>query len=97
MFAKVLLNQLDSIPEKPAAYPEFSMFRELPAWGIYIRHAVDIEFNNLRLSCNKKDYRTAIVMDDVHHAQFSGTTIREVGNKKALHQQHSSEIIFNKK
>src|SRR5204863_8185008 len=47
MFAKILLDQLDSIPEKPTAYPEFSMFHELPAWGIYIRHARDIQFNNL--------------------------------------------------
>lgn len=96
MFAKVLLNQLDSIPEKPAAYPEFSMFRELPAWGIYIRHARDIQFNDLHLSCNKKDYRTAIVLDDVHHAQFSSTTIKEVGNKKTWHQQNSTGIVFNK-
>jgi polygalacturonase len=96
MFAKVLLDQLDSIPEKPAAYPEFSMFRELPAWGIFIRHAKDIQFNNLKLSCNKKDYRTAIVLDDVHHAQFMSTIIKNVGNKKTLHQRNSEEIIFNK-
>src|SRR6187399_396158 len=36
LFAKVLLSELNSVPEKPSAYPEFSMFRELPAWGIYI-------------------------------------------------------------
>ena len=96
MFAKVTLDLLDSIPEKPAAYPEFSMFRELPAWGVYIRHAKDIQFNNLQLICNKKDYRTAIVLDDVHHAQFLSTTAREPGNKKTLHQQKSSEVIFNK-
>jgi polygalacturonase len=96
MFASVSLEQLDSIPEKPAAYPEFSMFRELPAWGIYIRHAKDIQFTNLRLSCGKKDYRAAIVLDDVHHAQFGATTIKEVSNRKTLHQKNSTEIFFNK-
>lgn len=32
-------QELESIPEMPAAYPEFSQFKELPAWGFYVRHA----------------------------------------------------------
>ena len=94
LFAKILLNELDSVPEKPAAYPEFSMFRELPAWGVYIRHGKDIQFTNLKLSCNKKDYRTAIVLDDVHQSRFVSTTIKEPEKKKPLHQHKSSAIIF---
>jgi hypothetical protein len=94
MYAKVLLNELDSVPEKPAAYPEFSMFKELPAWGVYIRHAKDVQFSNVTLSCGKKDYRTAIVLDDVYHSQFTSMDIKEPGSKKAFYQYHSSEIIF---
>jgi polygalacturonase len=94
LFAKILLNELDSIPEKPSAYPDFSMFRELPAWGVYIRHARDIKFINVTLLCGKKDYRTAIVLDDVHHAQFISMNSKEPGNKKPFYQHHSTEIIF---
>lgn len=94
MFAKILLNELDSVPEIPASYPEFSKFKELPAWGVYIRHAKDIKFNNLTLSCGKKDYRTAIVLDDVHHSEFVKTTIKEHDKKKSFYQHNSSEIIF---
>jgi polygalacturonase len=93
-FAKVLLNQLDSVPERPAAYPEFSMFKELPAWGIYIRHAKDIEFSNVTLTCNKKDYRTAVVLDDVHNSKFLSMDIKEPAAKKSFHLHKSSEIIF---
>ncbi|MEP7108025.1 MAG: glycosyl hydrolase family 28 protein [Ferruginibacter sp.] len=93
-FAKIMLDKLDSIPEKPAAYPDFSMFRELPAWGIYIRHARDIAITNLGLSCMKKDYRTAIVLDDVHHSRFITMDIKEPGNKKAFYKHNCSEIIF---
>ena len=93
-FAKILLNELDSVPELPAGYPEFSKFRELPAWGIYIRHASDIKFNNIRLFCGKKDYRTAIVLDDVHHSEFVSTTIKEADKKKPLYQYKTSAIIF---
>lgn len=94
MFAKVLLDQLDSVPEKPGAYPEFSMFRELPAWGIYIRHASDIRFNNLRLSCGKKDYRTAIVLHDVYHSGFTSTSVKEPQHKKSYYQYKSTDIVI---
>jgi polygalacturonase len=94
LFAKVLLNELDSVPEKPAAYPEFSMFHELPAWGVYIRHAKDIQFNNVTLSCSKKDYRAPIVLDDVHHSEFNAMNVREPAGKKAFYQYHCTEIIF---
>ncbi len=94
MFAKISLDYLDSVPEKPAAYPDFSMFRELPAWGIYIRHAKDIQFDKLTLLCGQKDYRTAFVLDDVHHSQFMSMDIKEPGNKKPFYQYHCSEIIL---
>ena len=64
------LDELDKVPEMAASYPEFSMFRELPAWGFYIRHARGIIFENVVLICSKKDYRTPVVMDDVHGATF---------------------------
>ena len=94
MFAKVSLNELDRVSEEKATYPEFSKFKELPAWGIYIRHASGIKFTNLKLSCAKKDYRTAIVLDDVQRAEFITTTIKEVDKKKPLYEKNSSGVIF---
>lgn len=93
LFAKISLESLDSVPEKPAAYPDFSMFRELPAWGIYIRHAREVQFTNLKLMCEKKDYRTAIVLDDVHQSTFLSSDIKEPGNKKKFYMNKSTEII----
>ena len=93
-FAKSSLNELDKVPEMAASYPEFSKFLELPAWGIYIRHASGIQFNDLKLSCEKKDYRTAIVLDDVHHSEFISTTVKEPEKKKSSYQYKSSEIVF---
>jgi len=74
----------DSIPELPANYPDFSMFKELPAWGLYIRHARGIQVRNLHLSCAAKDYRTAIVLDDVGGATWEATEVKEPGNKKTF-------------
>ena len=83
-FAKIGLDKLDSIPEVLAKYPEFSMFRELPAWGFYIRHAKNITFENVTMTCEKKDFRTAVVLNDVQGAIFKALTITEPGSKKIL-------------
>lgn len=91
-FAKVLLNELDKVPEKPFSYPDFSMFGELPAWGIYIRHAKNILLNNLQLSCSRKDYRVAIVLDDVHQASLLSMAIQARDNKKTVYLNNSTEI-----
>ncbi|AHF16111.1 glycoside hydrolase family 28 protein [Niabella soli] len=77
---------LDSIPEMPTAYPEFSQFKELPAWGFYVRHAEGIRFDNIRLRAKEKDYRPAIVFDDVKGATLNKINITEPGsgNKKEI-------------
>jgi len=93
-FANVSLNELDSVPENAAAYPEFSMFRELPAWGMYIRHAEDIRTHDVDLSCIRKDYRTAIILDDVHLSQFDSVNIKKPGSNKVFYQVHSSGNSF---
>jgi len=94
MFAKVGLNELDSVPDRFAAYPEFSMFKELPAWGAYIRHATNVQFNNVSLFCAGKDYRTAIVLDDVHDSKFLAVKVDGQGSKKPLFQYKSAGIVI---
>ncbi|MGJ7032728.1 hypothetical protein GGU45_003238 [Niabella hirudinis] len=74
--------ELDSIPEMPGAYPEFSQFKELPAWGFYVRHATGIRFENITLKAKESDYRPAIVFDDVQQAAFDKITVEEPGAKK---------------
>jgi hypothetical protein len=71
------------------------MFRELPAWAAYIRHAEKIEFRNVKLVCEKKDYRPAIVLDDVHGSKFGGASITEPGGgkKQAVYQYKSSDNV----
>lgn len=85
---------LDSIPEMPAAYPEFSQFKELPAWGFFIRHAKGIKFENVVLRADKKDYRPSVVIDDANDVEFSDTHIDEsgTGGKKEIFSYKSDNI-----
>jgi polygalacturonase len=96
-FAKVGLDELDKVPELAAKYPEFSMFKELPAWGFYIRHAKGIIFENLILICDKKDYRTAVVLDDVQGIKFKTLKVNEPESKKDPVYSYKSKDIVREK
>ncbi len=88
---------LDSIPEMEKAYPEFSQFKELPAWGLYVRHAGNLVLDHVTLVAKAPEYRPAIVMDDVKGASLSGVRYEVPGkSRKQLHTYKSSDIDLKK-
>ena len=74
-------EELDSIPEMKDVYPEFSQFKELPSWGLFIRHAKGITLDNVRLVAGAKDYRPAIVADDVQGLEIKNLKTEEPSSK----------------
>lgn len=91
-YARVGLKELDKVPEMPKAYPEFSQFKELPAWGFYVRHAAGITFNDVKLSAKAADYRPAIVLHDVDGGFLTDVKADAPMLKKVLFQFKSSNI-----
>lgn len=79
-------EELDTIPEQEKRYPEFSNWKELPAWGFYIRHADGIEFNNVKLTVAGEDYRPAIVTDDVVGLRLKDVRIQDPNAPKGKRQ-----------
>ena len=61
-----------TIPEKPADYPEYSMFGRLSAYGIYCRHIKGLKLLNVQLQLAKPDQRHALVFEDVEDALIDG-------------------------
>ena len=57
-----------AVPEKPEAYPEYSMFGRLPAYGLYCRHVKGLKLLNVQLQLAKSDQRHGIVLEDVENA-----------------------------
>ena len=55
----------DDVPEMRDSYPEFHMFGELPAYGLYARHIDGLHLRNVRFTLRAPDYRPAIVASDV--------------------------------
>jgi polygalacturonase len=66
-------------PEQVKSYPEPSMFGVLPACGIYVRHAKDLAFRDLKFSFEKDDTRPVIVLDDVAGAEFKNLKAQPAG------------------
>ena len=60
-------EELEAIPEMIDYYPEFSQWKELPAWGAYLRHMNGITFKNVSIKAQAKDYRPCVVADDVEN------------------------------
>ena len=63
------LDSLHLITEAENAYPEFSMFGELPAWGFFIRHVDGLTLKNVHLSVDKPDFREPLVFDDAKNVK----------------------------
>jgi len=92
-YANVPLDKLTMIPEIPAKYPDFSMFKELPSWGIFARHANGLHFSNVMMVCSNKDFRLPVVLDDVSQSTFSDLKVVQEGVKKTIYQNNSKEIV----
>lgn len=69
------LDSLTNVPENAEGYPEFSMFGELPSWGLYIRHAEGVQLKNVRLSYQESDFRPACIFDDVKELKLQDVRI----------------------
>lgn len=79
-YAHIPTDRIGDVPELPYTYPEFSMFGELPAWGFYVRHVEGLTMKNVKIKIKKKDYRPALVLDDVNGLTVEGLKVK--GDKK---------------
>jgi polygalacturonase len=57
-------------PEREKEYPEPSMFGMMPAYGMFLRHARNIEVNNVAFGYMQEDRRPAFVLDQVSGIDF---------------------------
>lgn len=60
-----------NVPELPSVYPEPSNWGILPAYGLYVRHAEQLELSNITFRTMVEDERHAVVLDDVSQVVFN--------------------------
>lgn len=83
-------SQIDfhKVPEVESTYPEYAMFCELPAYGLYLRHVRGLTLRNVQVSFTGQDYRSAIVCDDVEQITIDGFQARSL-------PQSAATLYFN--
>ena len=84
------------VPEMETAYPEATMFGELPAYGLFIRYAKDIRLSDVTLRTSGKESRPGIVIS--HTQQFACTGISITTDKDtsaAVSIEDSSDGFIN--
>ncbi len=52
-------------PEEELGYPEATMFGDLPATGLFVRHARNLELSNVQVAVARPDARPAFRLEDV--------------------------------
>jgi hypothetical protein len=57
-------------PEKESAYPTYDMFGGLPATGVFLRHARNVEMSNIEIATQSPDARPAFWLEDIDGADF---------------------------
>jgi polygalacturonase len=94
-FCSLKPSDLDSIPEMHRSYPEFSQFGELPAWAFWVRHAKNVVFENVTVTAKERDYRPAIVLQQVDGVTLKGVTVKEPasGRKKQVHTYKAKNVV----
>jgi polygalacturonase len=67
-------------PEEERAYPEPSMFGEMPSYGFFFRHVAGLEMNYVKIDYVKPEFRPAFVLDDVQDAWFDHLNVKRGGD-----------------
>lgn len=89
--AYIPLSDLDRVPEEREGYPEFSMFGELPAYGLYARHVSGVSLKNITFTLRHDDYRPAFVFDDVKNLAAETFLIPDKSKRQLILKE--SEIL----
>jgi glycosyl hydrolase family 28 len=88
-------DSLSRVPENAPDYPEFSMFGELPSWGLYVRHVNGLHLQNVQLSLQQPDYRPACLFDDVQNLKLSAVNIPFCNTQPVIILNNVKEHTFD--
>ena len=77
-------NIQKEVPEYEKAYPEPQKFGVLPAYGFFIRHAKNMELNNINLYLLGDEKRPAMMLTDVKGIKLRNVSAAKGSNPSLL-------------
>ncbi|TDH24208.1 glycoside hydrolase family 28 protein [Segetibacter sp. 3557_3] len=85
-----------TVPEYERAYPEPQKFGVMPAYGFFIRHASNIQMNNIEISYLGKETRPAIILDDVKGIELFNVKAQQAANAKRFVLKNVTNFVADK-
>jgi polygalacturonase len=82
------------VAEYEKTYPEPQKFGVLPAYGFFIRHAKNIELNNIEISYMGKETRTACILEDVKGIELRNVKIQPVSGVPSFALKNVSGFLI---
>jgi polygalacturonase len=77
-------NIQKEVPEYEKAYPEPQKFGVLPAYGFFIRHAKNMELNNINLYLLGNETRPALILTDIKGIKLRNVSAAKGSNPSLL-------------
>ena len=63
------------VPELENKYPDADMFGDLPAYGLFCRHAETLVLNNVHFHLEKPDARPALIADQIEDLELRSSSV----------------------
>jgi parallel beta-helix repeat protein len=83
------------VPEYEKSYPEPAKFGTIPAYGFFIRHAKNINLDNITLSVLGTEIRPAIRLIHVNGAQFRNVSLQQTETAPIIVLQDVQNLIID--
>ena len=93
--ARELANR--KVAEDEKRYPEQSFFGELPSYAMFVRHAKDIIFDNIKITYKEKEERPAFVLDDAINVEFNNIRVMKPASDSPLFVEENTRNIIKDK
>lgn len=90
-------HSVETVPDVPQKHPRGDMFGKLPAYGFYVRHIKEIEFDGIRLNTLNDEKRPALVADDVDGLKIGNFTAKISDHNQKFYFKNVRNLVSDKK
>jgi polygalacturonase len=73
--ANATVADIPAMDTKYNRYPEYDMFGEMPAWGLFARNINNLTLENIHLQQQQEDYRHPVIIDNVTALTLATLTV----------------------
>jgi len=86
----------ESVPELIDKYPDTDMFGPIPTYGFYCRHVKNLKLQEIDLTLQKPDPRSAFHFEDVDRLKFTGIEAeKSKGANASLYFRDAKQVIIS--